>query len=242
MQIQKIIINSSKMESIISPKFLINGDLGLDLGREVKSLSFQGLFTCLRKTLDIKYTRKLHIDSILKKCKGRFFKAISECVRKCIKINVPKFPQNFITNIAIEYNQKFMDFTVGDLYQYFHLLPYSINDIMEKKYCQKEREVYLKYIFLSKISNLYLQYIECKQYKRMIELIKTKKGIKIAKLYQFVSDNFINYYLFSKAHLKKSNQNGENGQNSNSDLTNIIVYNKGENNTSKEDSLVLIKQ
>ena len=228
------------MESIISSKYLIKEDLGIDLNGELKSLSFQGIFTFLRKTLDIKYTRKLHIDSILKKCKGRFFKAISECVRNCIKINVPKFPQNFITNIAIEYNQKFMDFTVGDLYQHFNLFPYSIDDIMEKKYCKKEKEVYLKYIFLSKISNLYLQYIQCKQYKRMIELIKTKKGIKIAKLYQFVSDNFINYYLFSKAHLKKKSQNGEIRQNLNKELTNINVNNKEETNESKEDSLFLI--
>jgi hypothetical protein len=226
------------MESIISKRFLISEDLALELNGELKSLSFQGIFTCLRKTLDIKYTRKLHIDSILKKCKGRFFKAVSECVRKCIKINVPKFPQNFITNIAIEYNQKFMDFTVEELYQHFHLLPYSLSDIMEKKYCQKEKEVYLKYIFLSKIGNLYMQYIQCKQYKRMIELIKTKKGVKIAKLYQFVSDNFINYYLFSKAHIKKNSQIGENGQNSNTELTIIDINNKGESQESKDDSLV----
>ena len=70
------------MESIISKRFLISEDLALELNGELKSLSFQGIFTCLRKTLDIKYTRKLHIDSILKKCKGRFFKAVSECVRK----------------------------------------------------------------------------------------------------------------------------------------------------------------
>ena len=190
----------------ISQKFLINDDLGLGHIKDIEMLSFQGLFTSLRKTLDVKYTRKLHIDSILKKCKGRFFKAINECVKKCLRINVPKFPQNFITNISIEYNQKFLDFTMGDLFSYFHLLPYSLDDIMEKNYCYKEKEIYLKYIFLSKMGSLYFQYIQSKQYKRMIDLIKTKKGIKIAKLYQFVSDNFINYYVFSRAHIKKSNK------------------------------------
>ena len=195
------------MKTIISQKFLINDDLGLGHIKDIEMLSFQGLFTSLRKTLDVKYTRKLHIDSILKKCKGRFFKAINECVKKCLRINVPKFPQNFITNISIEYNQKFLDFTMGDLFSYFHLLPYSLDDIMEKNYCYKEKEIYLKYIFLSKMGSLYFQYIQSKQYKRMIDLIKTKKGIKIAKLYQFVSDNFINYYVFSRAHIKKSNKN-----------------------------------
>ena len=219
------------METIISQKFLINDDLGLGHIKDIEMLSFQGLFTSLRKTLDVKYTRKLHIDSILKKCKGRFFKAINECVKKCLRINVPKFPQNFITNISIEYNQKFLDFTMGDLFSYFHLLPYSLDDIMEKNYCYKEKEIYLKYIFLSKIGSLYFQYIQSKQYKRMIDLIKTKKGIKIAKLYQFVSDNFINYYVFSRAHIKKSNKNGETEQNSNLEQSNemyelIEVINK----------------
>ena len=228
------------METIISQKFLINDDLGLGHIKDIEMLSFQGLFTSLRKILDVKYTRKLHIDSILKKCKGRFFKAINECVKKCLRINVPKFPQNFITNISIEYNQKFLDFTMGDLYSYFHLLPYSLDDIMEKNYCYKEKEIYLKYIFLSKMGSLYFQYIKSKQYKRMIDLIKTKKGIKIAKLYQFVSDNFINYYVFSRAHIKKSNKNGETEQNSNLEQTNDNINNNEKSPSSKEDSLVLI--
>ncbi len=228
------------METIISQKFLINDDLGLGHIKDIEMLSFQGLFTSLRKTLDVKYTRKLHIDSILKKCKGRFFKAINECVKKCLRINVPKFPQNFITNISIEYNQKFLDFTMGDLFSYFHLLPYSLDDIMEKNYCYKEKEIYLKYIFLSKLGSLYFQYIQSKQYKRMIDLIKTKKGIKIAKLYQFVSDNFINYYVFSRAHIKKSNKNGETEQNSNLEQSNDNINNNEKSPSSKEDSLVLI--
>ena len=206
------------MEEITSTKFKISDDLGLELNEDIKSFSFQGLFSHLRKALEINYTRKIHIDSILKKCKGRFFKDISECVRKCIKINVPKFPQDFITNISIEYNQQFLDYTIGDLYQYFHLLPYSINDILEKNYCVNKKEIYLKYIFLSKISTLYLQYIQSKKYKRTLELIKTRKGIKIAKLYQFVSENFVNYYIFSKAHMKKNFRKINQGQNSKAEI------------------------
>ena len=224
------------INSLIANKFKISEDLGFELNDEMKSLSFQGLFAYLRKSLDVNYTRKLHIDSILKKCKGKFFKAVSECVRKCLKINVPKFPQTFITNIAIEYNQQFLNYTIEDLYQYFHLLPYSIDDILEKNYCVKEKSVYLKYIFLSKISNLYLQYVQSKKYKRMIELIKDKKGIKIAKLYQFVSDNFVNYYVFSKAHMKKNNfLNDGSTQNSNKDNSKSILNKTEQNNGSGEE-------
>ena len=223
------------LNSLIANKFKISEDLGFELNEEMKSLSFQGLFAYLRKSLEVNYTRKLHIDSILKKCKGKFFKAVSECVRKCIKINVPKFPQSFITNIAIEYNQQFLNYTVEDLYQYFHLLPYSIDDILEKNYCVQEKRVYLKYIFLSKISTLYLQYVQSKKYKRMLELIKNKKGIKIAKLYQFVSDNFINYYLFSKAHMKKNNLlTDESKQNLNKDgINNSDVITDKKNNSTE---------
>ena len=224
------------LNSLIANKFKISEDLGFELNEEMKSLSFQGLFAYLRKSLEVNYTRKLHIDSILKKCKGKFFKAVSECVRKCIKINMPKFPQSFITNIAIEYNQQFLNYTVEDLYQYFHLLPYSIDDILEKNYCVQEKRVYLKYIFLSKISTLYLQYVQSKKYKRMLELIKNKKGIKIAKLYQFVSDNFINYYLFSKAHMKKNNLlTDESKQNLNKDgINNFDVITDKKNNSTEE--------
>ena len=224
------------LNSLIANKFKISEDLGFELNEEMKSLSFQGLFAYLRKSLEVNYTRKLHIDSILKKCKGKFFKAVSECVRKCIRINVPKFPQSFITNIAIEYNQQFLNYTVEDLYQYFHLLPYSIDDILEKNYCVQEKRVYLKYIFLSKISTLYLQYVQSKKYKRMLELIKNKKGIKIAKLYQFVSDNFINYYLFSKAHMKKNNLlTDESKQNLNKDgINNSDVITDKKNNSTEE--------
>ena len=224
------------LNSLIANKFKISEDLGFELNEEMKSLSFQGLFAYLRKSLEVNYTRKLHIDSILKKCKGKFFKAVSECVRKCIKINVPKFPQSFITNIAIEYNQQFLNYTVEDLYQYFHLLPYSTDDILEKNYCVQEKRVYLKYIFLSKISTLYLQYVQSKKYKRMLELIKNKKGIKIAKLYQFVSDNFINYYLFSKAHMKKNNLlTDESKQNLNKEgINNSDVITDKKNNSTEE--------
>ena len=69
----------------------------------------------------------------------------------------------------------------------------------------------------------------------MLELIKNKKGIKIAKLYQFVSDNFINYYLFSKAHMKKNNLlTDESKQNSNKDgINNSDVITDKKNNSTE---------
>jgi hypothetical protein len=224
------------MANLIPEKFFISDDLGIKLGDGKEKLTFQGIYILLRNTLDIKYTRKLHIDSILKKCKGKFFKALYECLRKCIIINIPKFPQSFITNISTEYNKQFLDFTLKDLYQYFHLLPYSIDEFFEKKYCLKGKEIYFKYLVYSKLTNLYSQYLKSKNYKRTLELIKTKKGINICKLYQFASENFINYYLFSKAHIRKKT-NSLSQENLNMEQSEDAKDTKGSNASqiSKED-------
>jgi len=175
-------------------KYIVNDKLGLEIPKNMESLTFQGLFIFLRKSLQIKYTRVIHIDSILKKCKGKFFKAVNDSLKKCLKINIRKFPQSFITNITIEYNKKFLDFSIKDLYAYFKLAPYSMEVILQKDYCLEGK--------VSKISDLYLEYLQSKRYKKEYETIKKQKGIKSVFLHQFVAENFINYYLYSKPHIR----------------------------------------
>ena len=43
------------------------------------------------------------------------------------------------------------------------------------------------------------------KYKKEIDIIKKYIGIKMFYLYIFVSENYINYYLFSKPHFCKNN-------------------------------------
>ncbi len=61
---------------------------------------------------------------------------------------------------------------------------------------------------------MYLLYIQSKRYKREIQSIKKSVGLKMSLLYIFVSENFINYYLFSKPHfckrIRKKKFNGDN--------------------------------
>ena len=199
-------------------KFIINDKIGVEIPKNMESLTFQGLFTFLRKSFQIKYTRSMHIDSILKKCKGKFFKAVNDCLKKCLKINIKKLPQTYVTNISIEYNKKFLDFTIQDLYTYFNLTPYSMEVILLKEYCIKGKEKFFKYIYLSKISDLYLEYLQSKRYKRECEIMKKQRGIKLVFLHQFVAENFINYYSYSKPHtrkLKKINTKKSNNDNNN---------------------------
>ena len=207
-------------------RYTLNKDISAELPKEIKSMTFQGFFTFLRKSLQIKYTRRIHIDSILKKCKGKFFKAVNDCLKKCLKINIKKLPQAYITNISIEYNKKFFDFTINDLYIYFSLMPYPMETILQKNYCIKGKETYFKYIFLSKINTLYSFYIQSNRYKKEIESMKKQKGIKMVLLYQFVSENFINYYHYSKPHVKKNSRHTEvNNFDNNFIINNNIINN-----------------
>ena len=119
-------ILSNKEKTTFFP-FTINAELERWLPQEER-ISFPRSFSYLRKKLQIKQSRKTHIDSILKKCKARFFKAISDCLKQCVKVPLKKFPQSFITNISIEYNKYILDLTVSDLYQLFNLS----NDSLDK--------------------------------------------------------------------------------------------------------------
>ena len=184
-------------------KYIVNDKIGVKIPNNMESLTFQGYFTFLRKSLQIKYTRSIHIDSILKKCKVKFFKAVNDSLKKCLKINIKKLPQSYITNISIEYNKKYLDFTIKDLYTFFNLTPYSMEVILQKDYCLKGKEKFFKYIYLSKISDLYLEYLQSKRYKKECEIMKKQKGIKSIFLHQFVAENFINYYSYSKPHIRK---------------------------------------
>ena len=232
-------------------KYKINKEIGIDIKtpKEKKLKSFQNFFTFLRKSLQIKYTRKIHIDSLLKKCKGKFFKAVYDCLKKCLKICIKKPPQVFITNISIKYNKPFLDFTLYNLYQYFNLNPYPMEFIIKKKYCKEGKEDFFKYIFLSKIDKLYSAYIESNRYKKEIELIKKRKGIKIAFLYQFVAENFISYYSYSKPNMKrikmfqviKENINNTTNKNNNiikkqNENTNTNSNNNGNINSKDKDT------
>ena len=157
-------------------------DLNIDFPiPDKENKSFQSIFTFIRKKLQIKASRKNHIDSLLKKSKGKFFRAIYEGIKLCLNLRVYRLPQEFITNITIEYNKKYLNKKIIDIYNEFNLLP-TIKEIMEKK------DIYTK-------SN---------RFKRDIDSIKIDEGKRIAVLYEFVAKNFCVYYLDRKEQKKKN--------------------------------------
>ena len=57
-------------------------------------------------------------------------------------------------------------------------------------------------------SSLYNEYIQSKKYKSDLKYVIEKNGKNIGILYEFVSKNFINYYVYSKRNLMLEKING----------------------------------
>lgn len=191
------------MISTSPPKFEVN----IDVPQE-HQYSFQSIFAYIKKKLQIKNSRKSNIDSVLKKCKGKFFKAIHDAIKLCLNLIVKRIPQKFITNITIEFNQNAFNKKIIDIYHEYNLLP-EIGEILEKKLLRKGKEEMFKEIANSNYQQLYEVYIKSERYKADNEKIKKKEGSKIATLCDFVAKNFTKYYLYGKAHIQKEKEEEE---------------------------------
>ena len=154
--------------------------------------------------------RKTKIDSILKKCKSKFFRAVQDSIKKVTNdlTQINRLPQSFITNININYNKTFMDKTIFEIYKSLNLV-------------NNEREFFvgtttenipkLRILLNSTYSDLFNIYTESKRFKEDCEMIREKEGEKFEILYKYVSKIFINYYSLSKGNkpkqLLKKNKN-----------------------------------
>ena len=174
--------------------------------------SFQKYFSILRKKLQIKLSRKNNIDSLLKKVKGKFFKSINNCIKECLNIKIKKLPQKFITNITIKYNQKYLDKNILDIYNEFHILPKDY-----EKFMKNNKKEYFKILISYNLKELFSIFLESDRYKIELKTIEKNFGKKNGILFEFVSKNFINYYINSKAHLFKEKNKINNNNNNNID-------------------------
>ena len=175
--------------------------------------SFQNIFSYIKKKYQVKFSRKCQIDSLLKKCKGKFFKTIHEVMNRCLNIVVKRLPQFFITNITIEYNQKYLGKSVIQIYQEFNNLP-DYKSLQEKNFIISNKEKLFDELCSYSLYNLYDIYCESKRYNKDMKGVKAQDGKRIGLLYEFVSLNFSAYYKYSKPHFSKnkeiSSQSGNN--------------------------------
>ena len=185
--------------SFIENIYEINVDFSIP---EEEKKSFHTIFTYIRKKLQLKLARKNNIDSLLKKCKGKFCKAVFESIKLCLNLKVQRLPQEFITNITIEYNQNFLHKKIIDIYNEFNLLP-SLDEIINKNLCRKGKIEIFKEIANSDFSSLYDNYITSDRFKRDYENLIKEEGKRKSLLYEFVAKNFCVYYFFGEGHSVK---------------------------------------
>ena len=182
-----------------SNKYFINFDC---LSQKDLSINnFNDIFLTIRKKLHVKHSRKSEIDSLLKKAKCKFFQTVHKIMKYSLSITVNRLPQIFITNVTIEYNLRYLEKTIIQIYNDFDLIQNLpiINDQVIKIKNKELFKIFLKYKFYE----LYEEYIESQCYKKDINKVINKNGKNIGILYEFVFKNFIHYYLNSKNKITK---------------------------------------
>ena len=217
------IIQRNKSNFFINVDFLSQKELSLN--------NFNEIFITIRKKLHVKHTRKSEVDSLLKKAKCKFFQTVHKIMRYCLNINVNRLPQVFITNITIEYNRNYLEKTIIQIYNEFDLIQNlkKIDDVIRIK--NKELfKIFSKYKFYE----LYGEYIESQCYKKDVNKVINKNGKNIGTLYEFVSKNFIIYYLSNKTRIIKIESNEDKEYNK---FNNEDTNSKNENEEEKTDLL-----
>ena len=211
-------IQRNKSNFFINVDFLNQKELSLN--------NFNEIFITIRKKLHVKHTRKSEVDSLLKKAKCKFFQTVHKIMRYCLNITVNRLPQVFITNITIEYNRNYLEKTIIQIYNEFDLIQNlkKIDDVIRIK--NKELfKIFSKYKFYE----LYGEYIESQCYKKDVNKVINKNGKNIGTLYEFVSKNFIIYYLNNKTKIIKIENNDDKEFNKfNNDDTNSKIENEEE--------------
>ena len=220
-------------EDLDSSNYIL--DFNFSIPKGLKN-NFQGIFSYMKKKFQIKFSRKSHIDSLLKKSKGKFFKTIHEIMNMSLNIIVKRLPQKFITNITIEYNQKYLKKNIIQVYQDFNLLP-DYATLKEKGYIKTNKKQPFEQFCNSDLITLYNIYLKSQRYFNEINEVKKHDGSRIGLLYQFVSKNFCNYFENNKPHiiktkeeLKESNNNKNPSYKENSDENNNNKYSSNKNN------------
>ena len=205
-------LNSKFLQSFVSPtnnleitEFNFDGLITalLSIKKSNTVSTFHSNFLEFKKTLNFrKSLRKTKIDSILKKCKSKFFRAVQESIKKITNesTQIGRLPQFFITNINIDYNKKYMNKTIIQIYQDLHIIQ-DEKDLFVG--LSQEKLLQLCKLFRMTYSELFNYYIASQRFKEDCELIRQKEGEKFEILYKYVSKNFIKYYSLSKGNKPK---------------------------------------
>ena len=194
-------------------KNLNNYYLNVDFlnGKELSKNNFNEIVISIRKKLHIKHSRKTEVDSLLKKAKCKFFQNVHKIMKYCLNIPLNRLPQVFITNITIEYNRNYLEKTIFQIYKDFDLIQNL--KILDDQVIKIENKELFKIFTKYKFYELYQEYIQSQCYKNDKNQVINKNGKNIGILYEFVSKNFIFYYMNSKNKIIKIDEYNNNNQN-----------------------------
>ena len=210
------------MSKVIN-NYFINVDF-LDK-KELSMNNFNKIVLSIRKKLHIKHSRKTEVDSLLKKAKCKFFQTVHKIMKYCLSITVNRLPQVFITNITIEYNRNYLEKTIIQIYNDFDLIQNQniINDDVIKIKNKELFKIFTQYKFYE----LYEEYITSQCYKKDKNKVINKNGKNIGILYEFVSKNFLLYYMNGNNKILKIkyNQKKDNQQIGEEEKINVLLDN-----------------
>ena len=238
--------NSKFLQSFLIPKEInVNKERKENPNIDLPDFNFEGLLSALIQIknnntvsafhsnfMDFKTIlnfhrplRKTKIDSILKKCKSKFFRAVQDSIKKITNdlTQVNRLPQSFITNINIDYNKNYMNKTIFQIYQSLNLVN------QEKEFfigISDENIPKLKSLLNYTYSQLFNIYTESQRFKEDCEVIREKEGEKFEILYKYVSKIYINYYSLSKGNRPKKIYQNRNKNQKNICKKNLFFTNR----------------
>lgn len=202
-----------------------------------KIISFYSKFKYLCCKHKMGNLRKNHIDILVKKVKVKLFKGIHEAIKFCLNININRLPQNFIINIKIAFNQKYLYKTIAEIYSEYSILP-PLNEILfENKIVKKDKHEIFILLMNSSLMNIIKIYLMSNLFLYDKKKLEKKSGIKDVILFDFVANNICDYFQFSeisKEDLSKNiainNININSNINRNDELINNVSLDKDKNN------------
>ena len=171
-----------------------------------KIISLYSTFKFLKRKYGLKNERKNRIDCLIKKVKTKYIKGIHEAIKSCVNLYIHRLPQNFTTNIKIEFNKLYLNKTVEQIYTEFKILP-SLNELIEKNLIKKGKKEFLILLMTSSLKDIYKSYLSSRLYKYDRMYIKNKEGENVAKLYDYIAQNICQYFLYNKGNKKRLNIN-----------------------------------
>lgn len=197
---------SIELLKLCESKFVYNKNRYLEDKNHNKILSLYSTFKFLRTQFKLENTRKNQIGCLIKKVKTKFIKSLHEAMKFCINLYIHRLPQNFVTNIKIEYNKIYFNKTIEEIYTEFKIIP-SLQELIDKKLYRKNKKELLIILMKCKLHELYQYYLVSDYFKYNYKNIKRKEGEKIAKLFDFTAHNICQYFLLNKGNKKKVRKN-----------------------------------